>query len=93
MSHIINFAAQVLLLRDVPNIIDAKLYLARALEQEQKKLEIRHQKRHISKLHNIVKYIRQTFQQPKQFFDTSIGDQLNDVEFDDLMVKSNNATR
>lgn len=93
MGHIINLTVQALLLRDFFSVIDAKLHLARAFEQEQKKLKIWRRKRHIGKLHNIVKYIHQVFQQQKQFLDTSIRNQLNDVGFDDLMVKSNNATR
>lgn len=57
MGHIINLAAQALLFEEVPRVIKAEIHLARALEQEQNKLEIWQQRGPIGKLHNIVKYI------------------------------------
>lgn len=93
MGHIINLAAQALLLGNIPTVIDAEIYLARTLKKEQKKLDIWRRRGPIGKLYNIVKYIHQTPQRREKFLDTSVGDQLSETELDDLMVKSDNVTR
>lgn len=93
MGHIINLAAQALLFGKIPGVIEAEIHLARALEQEQKELEIWRRKGPIGKLHNLVKYIRRSPQRREQFLDTSVGDLVHDAELDDLIVKSDNATK
>ena len=60
MGHIINFVTQVLLLGNIPTVIDIKINLACALKKEQKELDIWQHRGPIGKLYNIVKYICQT---------------------------------
>lgn len=61
MGHIINLVAQAPLLGNISTVIDVKINFAHALKKEQKKLDIWRRRGPIGKLHNIVKYIRQTF--------------------------------
>ena len=93
MGHIINLAAQALLIGKIPKVLKAELALARALDREQEELILWRQRGPIGKLHNIVKYIRITPQRREKFLSTTIGDLLDDYELDQLMVISDNATR
>ena len=47
----------------------------------------------IGKLHNVVKFIRNTPQRREAFISITVGNTLTDTDFDRLMVKSDNATR
>ena len=93
MGHILNLACQALLFGDVPEQHQANVHLVRALQDEQRELNIWRKKGPIGKLHNVVRFIRNTPQRREAFMSITVGDTLTDTDFDHLMVKSDNATR
>lgn len=93
MGHIINLVAQALLFGVDHSVFEVDLQYAQTLGQEPKKLDLWRKKGPIGKLHNIVKFIRMTPQRREQFLETKAFDHLDDSNLDDLMVKSDNATR
>lgn len=60
IGHIINLAAQALLLGDNHRIFEANLCHAQTLGDQQKKLALWRKRGPLRKLHNIVKFIRNT---------------------------------
>ena len=65
----------------------------RALQNEQKEIDIWRKKGPIGKLHNVVKFIRNTPQRREGFISITVNNTLTNTDFDHLMVKSDNATR
>lgn len=94
MGHIINLAAQSLLLGNVllPEH-QHDHFLKEAMQHEQQNVQHWRKNGPIAKLQRLVKYIRLTPQRRERFQSIKMLDQLNNAAVDKLMVKADNATR
>lgn len=93
IGHIINLAAQALLLGDDYRVFEADLRYAQALGDQQKELAAWRKRGPLGKLRNIVEFIQSTPQRREEFLATPISDNLNDSELDKLMAIQDDATR
>ena len=93
IGHIINLAAQALLIGDDYRVFEADIRYAQALGDREKELAAWRERGPLGKLHNIVEFIRSTPQRREEFLAIPISDDLNESELDKLMAIQDDATR
>lgn len=93
MGHIINLAAQALLYGEDPEAFEADVMSAATSRREQLVLNLWRKKGPVGKLHNIIKFIRNTPGRRDEFLATNADDNITSGDLDELMTVSDNATR